>query len=162
MKLIDTALLDSLARKASESGRRRAHFNLHPELNDPVQRLCIAMEPDTYVRPHRHADPLTWEVLMILRGSLALLVFDDEGALTERVVLKAGGSVTAVEFPQNTWHALASLESGTIIFEIKQGPYKPVEEKNLASWAPNEGDPAAVKFCLWYRQANIGDRPPRW
>ena len=78
-KHIDNALLDSLVAKAKESPRKRAHHNLHPELSDPVQRLCIAMEPETYVRPHRHSDPETWEVLMILRGSLALNIFDEKG-----------------------------------------------------------------------------------
>ena len=72
MKLLDNALLDTLIGKAKDAPRKRAHFNLHPELNDPVQRLCIAMEPGTYVRPHRHSDPETWEVLVILRGSLGL------------------------------------------------------------------------------------------
>lgn len=156
-KHIDNALLDSLVVKAKGSPRKRAHHNLHPELSDPVQRLCIAMEPDTYVRPHRHSDPDTWEVLMILRGSLALNIFDENGAVVERTVLKAGGPVTAVEFPRSTWHAPVSLESGTVVFEIKQGPYKAIEEKNLASWAPNENEPAVAKFLKWYREAKVGE-----
>ncbi len=159
MKLIDNALLDSLIVKAKESPRKRAHFNLHPELSDQVQRLCIAMEPGTYVRPHRHSDPETWEVLLILRGSLALNIFDEKGKVLERTVLNARGPVTALEFPRNTWHAPVSLESGTVVFEIKQGPYKPIEEKNLASWAPNEGEPEAAKFLEWYRNAKVGDVP---
>ncbi len=160
MKLIDNALLDSLIGKAKDSPRKRAHFNLHPELHDPVQRLCIAMEPGTYVRPHRHSDPETWEVLVILRGSLALNIFDEKGKVLERTVLKAGGPVTAVEFPLNTWHAPASLEPGTVVFEIKQGPYKPIAENNLAKWAPAESDPEAERFLEWYRNAKIGDTPP--
>ena len=102
MKLIDDALLDALTVKAKDAPRKRAHFNLHPELHDPVQRLCIAMEPGTYVRPHRHSDPETWEVLVILRGSLALNIFDERGKVLERTVLKAGGPITALEFPLNT------------------------------------------------------------
>jgi hypothetical protein len=65
-----------------------------------------------------------------------------------------------VEFPGNTWHAPAALESGTVVFEIKQGPYKAIAEKNLAVWAPNEGDPATVRFLVWYRTAKIGDVVP--
>ena len=160
MKLIDNALLDSLITKAKDAPRKRAHFNLHPELHDPVQRLCIAMEPGTYVRPHRHSDPETWEVLVILRGSLALAIFDDKGKVLERTVLKAGGPVTALEFPLNTWHAPVSLEPGTVVFEIKQGPYKPIAENNLAQWAPGESDPEAEKFLDWYRSAKVGDTPP--
>ena len=157
MKQIDSALLDSLKKQAKESPRYRAHYNLHPELNDPVQRLCIAMEPGTYVRPHRHADPETWEVLMILRGSLALLIFDDRGKVLERTVLTAGGLVTAVEFKQNTWHAPVSLEPGTIVFEIKQGPYRPISQENSAAWAPAEGKPEVGQFLDWYRTAKVGD-----
>jgi cupin fold WbuC family metalloprotein len=160
MKLIDTAVLNSLTIKARESPRKRAHFNLHPELNDPVQRLCIAMEPNTYIRPHRHSDPESWEVLMILRGSMAILFFDDKGTVLERMVLTAGGQTTAVEFPKNTWHAPTSLEPGTVVFEVKQGPYKPVEEINLAPWAPAEGDPETTRFLEWYKQAKAGDAPP--
>jgi cupin fold WbuC family metalloprotein len=160
MKQIDNNLLDSLVAKAKGSPRKRAHHNLHPELNDPVQRLCIAMEPETYVRPHRHSDPETWEVLLILRGSLALNIFNEKGKVIERIVLNARGPVTAVEFERNAWHAPASLEPGTIVFEIKQGPYKPIEERHLASWAPSEGAPAAAKFLDWYRNANVGNMPP--
>jgi cupin fold WbuC family metalloprotein len=161
VKQIDTTVLDSLTEKAKEAPRKRAHFNLHPELNDPVQRLCIAMEPGTYVRPHRHSDPETWEVLMILRGSVAILFFDDKGNVLERTVLNAGGQVTAAEFPKNTWHAPMSLETGTVVFEVKQGPYKPIEERNLAPWAPAEGNPEATRFLEWYKRAQTGDIPPQ-
>jgi cupin fold WbuC family metalloprotein len=161
MKQIDNALLDSLIAQAKASPRQRAHFNLHPELNDAVQRLCIAMEPGTYVRPHRHADPETWEVLIILRGSLVLNIFDDKGKVVERTVLKAGGPITAVEFPRSTWHAPASLETGTVVFEIKQGPYRPIAENNLAAWAPAEGAPATAIFLEWYGRAKVGDTPPK-
>jgi cupin fold WbuC family metalloprotein len=161
MKQIDNTVLDALVAQAKAAPRKRAHFNLHPELNDPVQRLCIAMEPDTYVRPHRHSDPETWEVLMILRGSLALTIFDDKGKVLERTVLKTGGPVTVLEFPMNAWHAPVSLEPGTVVFEVKRGPYKPISEVNLAEWAPSEGKPEASRFLDWYRIAKIGDLPPK-
>ncbi len=160
MKQIDSTLLDALVAQAMAAPRKRAHFNLHPELNDPVQRLCIAMEPGTYVRPHRHSDPETWEVLIILRGSLALNIFDEKGKVLERTVLNVRGPLTALEFPLNTWHAPVSLEPGTVVFEIKQGPYKPISENNLAQWAPAEGGPGAEGFLEWYRNAKVGDRPP--
>lgn len=161
MKTIDNALLDSLTKQAKGSARLRANFNLHQELTDPVQRLCIAMEPDTYVRPHRHSDPATGEVLMILRGSLALTIFDDQGTVLERTVLNAQGPVIALEFQQNTWHAPVSLEPGTIVFEIKQGPYRPIAEINSAPWAPAEGKAGAEQFLAWYKTAKRGDMPPK-
>lgn len=160
MKQIDSTLLNALGAQARGSSRQRAHYNLHPDLSDPVQRLCIAMEPGTYVRPHRHADPETWEVLLILRGSLALLLFDDNGKVLERTILTAGGPVMAVEFPQNIWHVPVSLAPNTVVFEIKQGPYKPIAESNSAPWAPAEGTAEAQKFLDWYRYALAGDALP--
>lgn len=161
MKQIDDTLLDSLTRKAKDSPRKRAHHNLHQDPADPIQRLCVAIEPGTYIRPHRHASPDTFEVFMLLRGSAVFLVFDDDGMVRERSVLRAGGPVMAVEIPGKTWHAMASLEDGSIFFEIKQGPYVQPVQHNVASWSPAEGEPGATEFEAWYKTAMIGDTPPR-
>ncbi len=91
MKRITKQVLDELTAKAVASLRKRAHHNLHVVLEDPVQRLCVAVEPGTYIRPHRHADPSTWEVFILLRGSVVFLVFDDAGKVMERSILAAGG-----------------------------------------------------------------------
>ena len=160
MKQIDGALLDSLTSKAKESPRKRSHLNLHRELGDPIHRLCVAIEPGTYIRPHRHASPDTFEVFMLLRGSAVFLLFDDDGTVTWLSVLRAGGPVMAVEIPAKTWHAMASLESGTIFFEIKQGPYVQPAGHNVAPWSPAEGEPASTKFETWYRTTKVGEKPP--
>ena len=75
MKQITPAMLATLGQQAQASPRRRANLNLHPQLDDPIQRLAIAMEPDTYVRPHRH--PHTWEMLHPLAGRFVVLEFDE-------------------------------------------------------------------------------------
>lgn len=157
MKQIDHALLDGLTKKAGESARKRAHHNLHPELNDPVQRLCVALEPETYIRPHRHADPATWEVFLVLRGSVVLLFFDEQGRVVERIVLSASGPAVAAEIPAAAWHGVASLESGTVFFEVKQGPYVQPREGNAAAWAPAEGEPGVQQTVQWFKNARIGD-----
>ena len=156
MKRIDHQLLATLSTQAAASPRKRAHHNLHPRLDDKVQRLCIAMEPGTYVRPHRHMQPETWEILLILSGAVALLIFDDSGRVLERTELAAGGEVAAVEIPANTWHAVASLKTGTVVFEVKQGPYEPIAEANYAPWSPADGA-AAQRLEAWYRTAQVFD-----
>ena len=160
MKQIDKALLDGLTRTAAASERKRAHHNLHAALTDPVQRLCVAIEPGTYIRPHRHADPLTWEVFLMLRGSAVFLSFEDSGRVSERIVLAAAGPVQAIEIPAGTWHSVASLEPGSVFFEVKQGPYKAPLAGNSAAWAPQEGDSSCARFEAWYGTAVVGDRPP--
>ena len=160
MKQIDSKILDDLSAQAAASQRKRANHNLHKGVEDPVQRLCIAIEPGTYIRPNRHADPETMEVFLLLRGSAVVLLFDDACRVTERVQLSARGPVYAVEIPPKAWHAMASLEKGTVFFEVKQGPYAAPKGVNVAAWAPEEGKPEAMKFEAWYRQAKAGDMPP--
>lgn len=150
MKQLQASALDQLARSAQSSPRRRANFNLHAELSDPVQRLAIAMEPDTVVLPHRHQQ--TWELLLPLRGRFAVLLFDDDGVVTARSVL--GGETAALEMAAGQWHAVLSLDVGGVIFEVKQGPYRPLEGDDIASWG---ADPSP-SLLGWYASARPGDR----
>jgi len=157
MKQIESSLLDELTGKAKDSPRKRMNFNLHDALSDPLQRLCNAIEPETYIRPHRHADPDTCEVFIMLRGSAVLLFFDDIGRVIERTVLSAGGPVLAAEIPPKTWHSIAALENGTVFFEVKEGPYVRPGGLNVAEWAPDEGEPQAADFVYRYKTAQIGE-----
>jgi cupin fold WbuC family metalloprotein len=161
MKRIDKTLLTTLSTQAAATPRLRAHHNLHPQLDDPIQRLCIAMEPGTYVRPHRHMQPETWEILLILSGAVALLIFDDSGKVLGRTELVAGGETTAVEIPANTWHAVASLKTGTVVFEVKQGPYATITEANYAPWSPVDGA-HAKSLESWYQHAKAGETVPKF
>lgn len=154
MKQITTADLAALAAQAQASPRRRANRNLHERLDDPIQRLAIAMEPDTYVRPHRH--PHTWELLYPLVGRFVVLHFDAGGSVTDRVVLGAGSRV--VETPAGGWHAVLSLEPGAVIFEVKHGPYAPIAESDYAPWSPAADTPGAAQLMAWYETAQVGER----
>ncbi len=162
MKLIDSALLNELTAKAAASPRQRAHYNLHPKLDDPVQRLCIAIEPRTYIRPHRHADPHTWEIFLLLRGAAIVLFFDDAGRVIERTEVAASGPVRGLEIPPDMWHTITALEPGTVFFEVKQGPYIQPKDHNSAAWAPAEGYPDTEKLLDWYKNTRIGDLPPKF
>jgi len=94
MKYITFSDMQQQSDAAARSPRLRAHRNFHPELTDPVQRLAIAMEPGTYIRPHRH--PHTFELLLALSGRFVVLTFDDLGYVTRRIVL--GEECTALEW----------------------------------------------------------------
>ena len=160
MKIIDKHLLQALSAEAGTSTRLRRNFNLHPTLDDPVQRFCNAMEPGTYVRPHRHREADKWELFLALSGAVAVLVFDDVGRVADRIELSSTGPIFGVEIPEDTWHTLASLESGTVVFECKRGPYRPLTDKEFAGWAPPEGDRQATAFAEWFREARVGSLPP--
>ncbi len=160
MKTITDELLNALSAGAAASSRQRLNHNLHTRPDDPIQRFCNAMEPQTYVRPHRHAGEERWELFLALRGAAVVLTFDGVGTVLQRVPLAAEGPVRCVEIPGETWHTIACEASGTVLLEIKPGPYQRLTDKDFASWAPAEGEPAALDLPAWYRRAQPGDTPP--
>lgn len=159
MKLVTSSLLDSLTNEAIQSQRKRAHYNLHPNLEDKIHRLCIAVEPGSYVKPHRHLTPEKWELLVILRGKMKILLFDDEGIVIDRVELKHDGENICIEIPAGVWHTFVSMESGSVVLESKPGPYSKPIENDFVNWAPNEGEAKVELFEKWYRMASAGDIP---
>lgn len=156
MKQITLNDMQQQSAAAAASPRLRAHRNLHPELSDPVQRLAIAMEPGTYVRPHRH--PHTFELLLPLSGRFLVLHFDDKGQVLRREIL--GEECRVLETDAGVWHAVLSLDAGGIIFEVKQGAYQPVSEQDSAGWAPAEGETGCAELMAWYATAQPGDHGP--
>jgi cupin fold WbuC family metalloprotein len=117
--------------------------------------LFNAIEPDSYIRPHRHATDPKDELLVAVRGAMALVIFDDQGAITQ--VLRFGterlGNTMAVgvEIPCSTWHTVIALEPGSVLLEVKSGPFDPNQPKDFAVWAPEEGTTAAQSYLLQLR-----------
>ncbi len=146
MKIIDRNRLDQLSRAAAESERRRKNLNLHGDHADLCQRLFNAMEPGTYIRPHRHLDPPKAECFLAIRGRMAVVVFADNGEIERVVQFGTACDVLAVDLPAGCWHSMVALEPGSIFFETKPGPYLPHSAKDLAPWAPAEGTPEAIDF----------------
>jgi len=144
--------LSDLSNEACSSPRKRMNHNFHAELSDPIQRLAIAMEPEIYIRPHRHHQ--SWELLTSLRGRFVVLNFDDAGTVIDRAVL--GDGVSVVETPSSCWHAVLSLDKGAVIFEVKHGPYTPFKEEDFAPWSPAADDDNYRALIDWYQNAEIG------
>ena len=160
MKHITTRVLTTLSAEAQATPRRRKNFNLHEGPEAAVQRFCNAIEPDSYIRPHRHPEANKWELLVALRGSTTLLTFDGEGRVAERVELQAGGDVMAVELAPGTWHTLVGRAPGSVLLEIKEGPYIPAAANDFATWAPEEGTTGVAAFLEWLRAAQVGSVAP--
>ena len=109
-----------------------------------------AIEPGSYIRPHRHASDPREELLVAVRGVMGLVTFDDQGAVTN--VLRFGsekhGDEMAVgaEVSSGTWHTVIALEPGCVLLEVKAGPFDPNQPKDLAPWAPEEGTSSAASY----------------
>ena len=148
MKIIDEQLLDKTMEKAMKSPRLRMNYNFHDTLDDPINRLINAMEPDTYLRPHRHQNPDKIEIFLVLRGKVALFLFDDWGQITEKHILGPKTGIYGGEINADVWHTLIVLESGSVVYEVKPGPYTPLSPENFASWSPAPDDTEGVKQFL--------------
>lgn len=149
----DFSLFDALTAKAKASARQRQHFNLHTAPEEPSQRLLIALEPETYVRPHRHLADAKPECFLCLRGRLGLLLFDDHGVVTKAAYISPGSAICGGEIPTGVRHAVLSLESGSILFETKQGPFVPLAADDFAPWSPPEGDSEVAGYLQVLKQA---------
>lgn len=146
--VIDQQLLDGVTAQAVASPRRRKNHNFHAADDAPCHRLLNAIEPGSYVAPHRHADKD--ETILVVRGRLGALLFDAEGKVTTTAVLTPGGETIGVNLAAGTFHSLVSLEPGTVFFESKAGPYRPLTPAERASWAPIEGDPEVADTLKAY------------
>ena len=139
--------MDETSERAALSERQRMNHNFH-ELTDNVQRMLNAIEPDSYVQPHRHSDPAKVEVFLILRGRAAAFLFDEDGNILDSAVLTPGGQTPGVEIAPGQIHTIVSLEEGTIFFEVKDGPYIAVRDKDFASFAPPPENTTAAREYL--------------
>lgn len=152
LRVIDAALLDAVSGEARSAPRRRKNRNLHAAESEPCNRLLNAIEPDSYVAPHRHLDPLKDETFAVLRGRFGVVTFDDQGAVSATAVIAAGSDCAAATIVHGTWHTILSLAPGSVFFEAKGGPYQPLRAEERATWAPAEGDAAVPAYLARLRQ----------
>jgi cupin fold WbuC family metalloprotein len=155
---IDVALIDSVAAAAGSSARRRTNRNFHHDSEHPSHRLLNAIEPGSYVVPHRHLDPNKDETFVVLRGRLGLVIFDDAGGVVAARILGPQDATLGVDLPHGTWHSALALASGTVFLEAKAGPYRALTEAERAPWAPAEGAPEAGAYYASLLQLFSGTR----
>ncbi|KQW15066.1 MULTISPECIES: WbuC family cupin fold metalloprotein [Pseudomonas] len=147
---LDHALFDELAEKAAASPRGRQHHNFHG-MDEPCHRMAVGLQPSTYIPPHRHLSADKAETLLVLKGRLGVLIFDEAGAVVDKRILQAGGDSLGVDLPAGVYHGLVVLEADSLMFECKAGPYRPVGEGELAHWAPREGEAGVAQYHAWMR-----------
>ena len=127
---ITQAVLDNLTEQAKASPRLRMNLDLRNSDADQSQRMLNAIEPDSPLPIHRHLN--TSETVVCLRGRLVEEFYDDlERTCTERIELSPGGPVVALNIPAGQWHTVQALESGTVILEMKNGPYEPISDADI-------------------------------
>ena len=145
---IDNHLLDQTSAKAKNSPRRRMNHNFHNEYSDTLQRMLNAMEPLSYIQPHKHENPDKREAFFALRGRFIVVEFDELGNITDHTLLDPLTGNYGAEIAERTYHTIIALDPDTVAYEVKDGPYVPIDDKNFASWAPSEGSAEAANYLI--------------
>ena len=127
--IIDQQILDELSARAKASPRLRMNFDLRNSPEDKSQRMLNALEPGTIMPIHRHK--ASSETVVILRGKIQWVFYDEVGNETERVTLDAKGDPRCLNVEKGRWHSLECLESGSVLFECKDGAYAPLGEGDI-------------------------------
>lgn len=126
---IDINLLNQLSAQAKASERLRMNLDLRTSAEDNSQRMLNALEPGTILPIHRHR--FSSETVVMVRGSLKEIFYNDNGEVTDVILMEASGECPALQIPKGQWHTVEVLESGTVIFEAKDGAYVPLSDEDV-------------------------------
>lgn len=127
--ILDTKLFNELSEEARESVRLRMNRDMRNSTEDQSQRMLNAIEPGTELPIHRHRK--SSETCIVLRGAAEEIFYDDNGNITERIMMRPATNCCGVNISIGRWHRILSLESGTVIFEAKDGLYEPLTPEDI-------------------------------
>ena len=96
--LLANELFNTIWDKAKDSVRHRIHFDLRDSENDDSQRMLNVLEIDTKNPIHRHRD--TSEVVIILRGKVREVYFDNQGNEIASYLLEYGSPIPGICVPK--------------------------------------------------------------
>jgi len=146
--LITSELIAAKAQHARESDRRRDIHIFHSGNGDTLQRMLNALQPGTYVQPHRHITPPKAESIVVLQGAIGFVSFNDDGAVDRENwhLIDPGRGAIGLDYRAGIWHTFFAVAPDTVLFEVKPGPYDADTDKEFATWAPAEGDDDALVY----------------
>ena len=142
--IVDQKLLDTLTAQAKANPRLRQSYDLRNSENDNSQRMLNAHEPGTVMPVHRHMK--TSESIAMIRGKMAMRLYDDNGTITDEFVMAPISlhslpsiqegecnepTIPMVQIEAGQWHSLEVLDEWTVVFEAKDGKYEPLKEEEL-------------------------------
>ncbi len=145
---LDAALLAQKAADAAASPRLREIHRLHVDDGESLHRMLNAVQPGSYVRPHRHLDPPKAESFIALQGSFGFVQFEEDGSFLREncLLLDRERGFLGVDAREGFFHVIFALAPDSVAFEVKPGPYSAMSDKDFAPWAPAEGDVDAKAY----------------
>ncbi len=167
MTIIDDGLVTQKCADAAANYRHREIHYFHTGDADTLHRMLNALQPGSYIRPHRHCAPDKGESIFILRGQLGVVLFGPDGSVADEdfVLLDAQQGVFGVDIRAEAWHTILALTPDTVIFEAKPGPYVRSTDKGWPDWAPTPDAPEAPNYFMDLEdrlRARFGLQPRTW
>lgn len=147
--IIGTNLVRQAIDGSRQSPRKRIILPLHKSPGSALHRMLNAIQPYSYIQPHRHLDPPKAESILVLQGAILSFEFGPPGTVREVRVLAAGSDEFGVDSEPGVFHTFVALRPDTVLFEVKPGPYEPCSDKDFAPWAPAENSPAAKDYLAY-------------
>lgn len=132
-------MLEKGLKASRKSERKRIILPIHRKQEAEVQRMINFLQPETYIRPHKHPLNHASESLVLIRGSICFYTFDDDGTVRSINNVDSKPVTGVLDIEPRVWHSFIVLEEDTILFECKKGPYDGKKDKTFAPWAPAEG-----------------------
>jgi cupin fold WbuC family metalloprotein len=142
--------IDDLIQRSRNSKRRRDVISTHKPEKIGISAILNCIQQDSYIQPHLHKKPNGHEIWIPHQGKFGILLFDEDGKVTEKIILSSE-EVNFFEIPPNTYHSAVSLEDDSIIFEFSEGPYIASEHKSFPDWAPKEYSDGSKEYLEWMK-----------
>ena len=144
---VDQNLVDQLKRRAVTEPTGRFRLCLHHSTSETVQQMIIAYRRASYIRPHRQDAS---KLYVMLEGEFLVLLFDDQGNVTDRITLKHNdrSAPFSVRLVPGCWHTTFALSEIAVVCEILGAPNPDGKANQHPDWAPDEDDPQVVARYL--------------
>ena len=117
--------------------RKRMILPFHKTPEAPLHRMLNALQPYSYIRPHRHLFPPKPESIIVLCGALLCVIFNPQGKVQNTLTLAVGTADFGFDCEPGIYHTFLALLDDTVLFEVKPGPYQADNDKDFAAWAPS-------------------------
>lgn len=154
LTLITEEQIEALLERARLSPRKRMILPFHKSDDALLHRMLNAIQPQSYIPPHRHFASQKCESIILLCGSICYFTFDEIGNILQKYHLKAGTAQFGMDTEPSVFHTFIALEEDTVIYEVKNGPYVRETDKDFPAWSPAEDSEGAKEYLEWlYEEA---------
>lgn len=156
LTLITKEQIEALLERSRLSPRKRMILPFHKSDDALLHRMLNAIQPQSYIPPHRHFTSQKCESIILLRGAICYFTFNEKGSILQKYHLKAGTLQFGVDTEPNIFHTFIALEENTVIYEVKNGPYVRETDKDFPEWSPAEDSKGAKEYLEWlYEDAKL-------